>query len=128
MEKLTNAKIIEHIKTMTALELKQLVSAIEEEFGVTAAAVAVAGPAVAADAGQEEKQATSIYLKEIGAAPKVAVIKLIKEKLGKDLMSAKKLTDAVAEGPQLLKDNASPAELKDLEEAFKALGVIVEIK
>lgn len=128
MEKLTNAEIIKHIKTMSALELKELVSAIETEFGVTAAAAVVAAPTgAAADAGQEEKQASSIYLKEVGAA-KVAIIKLMKEKLGMDLMSAKKVTDAVAEKPQLLKENASPAELKDLEEAFKAAGAVVEIK
>jgi len=126
MEKLTNAEIIKHVKTMSALELKELVSAIEAEFGVTAAAV-VAAPTGTADAAQEEKQASSIYLKEVGAA-KVAVIKLMKEKLGMDLMSAKKVTDAVAEKPQLLKENASPAELKDLEEAFKAAGAVVEIK
>lgn len=128
MEKLTNAEIIKHIKTMTALELKELVSAIETEFGVTAAAAVAAAPAAGtADAGQEEKQASSIYLKEVGAA-KVAVIKLMKEKLGMDLMSAKKVTDAVAEKPQLIKENASSAELKDLEEAFKAAGAVVEIK
>lgn len=127
MEKLTNTAIIKHIKTMSALELKELVSAIEEEFGVTAAAAVAVAPAAATDAGQEEKQASSIYLKEVGAA-KVAVIKLMKEKLGLDLMSAKKVTDAVAEKPQLLKENASPAELKDLEEAFKAAGAVVEIK
>lgn len=127
MEKLTNAEIIKHIKTMSALELKELVSAIETEFGVTAAAAVVAAPTGTADAAQEEKQASSIYLKEVGAA-KVAVIKLMKEKLGMDLMSAKKVTDAVAEKPQLLKENASAAELKDLEEAFKAVGAVVEIK
>ena len=127
MEKLTNAEIIKHVKTMSALELKELVSAIEAEFGVTAAAAVVAAPTGTADAAQEEKQASSIYLKEVGAA-KVAVIKLMNEKLGMDLMSAKKVTDAVAEKPQLLKENASPAELKDLEEAFKAAGAVVEIK
>jgi len=127
MEKLTNAEIIKHVKTMSALELKELVSAIEAEFGVTAAAAVVAAPTGTADAAQEEKQASSIYLKEVGAA-KVAVIKLMKEKLGMDLMSAKKVTDAVGEKPQLLKENASPAELKDLEEAFKAAGAVVEIK
>ncbi|MBE4704436.1 50S ribosomal protein L7/L12 [Spiroplasma platyhelix] len=127
MENLTNDQIIEHIKTMTALQLKELVSAIEETFGVTAA-VAVQGPvATGASEASEAKQASAIYLKEVGAA-KVQVIKLMKEKLGMDLMSAKKMTDAVAEKPQLLKDNVSPDELKELEEEFKKLGAIVEIK
>lgn len=128
MENLTNDQIIEHIKTMTALQLKELVSAIEEAFGVTAAAVVAQGPATsAASEATEGKQASAIYLKEVGAA-KVQVIKLMKEKLGMDLMTAKKLTDAVAEKPQLLKDNLSPDELKDLEEEFKKLGAVVEIK
>lgn len=128
MEKLTNEQIIEHIKTMTALQLKELVSAIEEAFGVTAAAAVVTqGPAAGAAEASEAKQASSIYLKEVGTA-KVQVIKLIKEKLGMDLMSAKKLTDAVAEKPQLLKENASADDLKELEEEFKKIGAVVEIK
>lgn len=128
MENLTNEQIIEHIKSMTALQLKELVSAIEETFGVTAAAAVVAqGPAAGATEAGEAKQASSIYLKEVGAA-KVQVIKLMKEKLGMDLMSAKKLTDAVAEKPQLLKENVSPDELKELEEEFKKLGAVVEVK
>lgn len=127
MENLTNDQIIEQIKTMTALQLKELVSAIEEAFGVTAAAVVAQGPVAATAEATEGKQASSIYLKEVGAA-KVQVIKLMKEKLGMDLMTAKKLTDAVAEKPQLLKDNVSPDELKELEEEFKKLGAVVEIK
>lgn len=127
MENLTIDQIIEQIKTMTALQLKELVSAIEEAFGVTAATVVAQGPAAATSEASEGKQASSIYLKEVGAA-KVQVIKLMKEKLGMDLMTAKKLTDAVAEKPQLLKDNLSPDELKDLEEEFKKLGAVVEVK
>lgn len=128
MENLTNEQIIEKIKTMTALQLKELVSAIEEAFGVTAATAVVSqGPATSAAESSDAKQASSIYLKEVGAA-KVQVIKLIKEKLGMDLMSAKKLTDAVAEKPQLLKDNVSLDELKELEDEFKKLGAVVEIK
>lgn len=128
MEKLTNEQIIEHIKTMTALQLKELVSAIEEAFGVTAAAAVVTqGPASEASEASEPKQANSIYLKEVGNT-KIQVIKVIKEKLGMDLMSAKKLADAVIQKPQLLKENASADELKALEEEFKKAGAIVEIK
>lgn len=127
MENLTNEQIIEHIKTLSALQLKDLVSAIEEAFGVTAATAVVAqGPATTAET-DTAKQASSIYLKEVGAA-KVQVIKLMKEKLGMDLMSAKKMTDAVAEKPQLLKENVSSDELKELEDEFKKLGAVVEIK
>lgn len=127
MENITNDQIIEQIKLMTAIQLKELVSAIEEAFGVTAAAVVAQGPVAAATESSEAKAASSIYLKEVGPA-KVQVIKLMKEKLGMDLMSAKKLTDSVVEKPQLMKENASADELKDLEDEFKKLGAVVEVK
>ena len=83
------AKIIEEIKGMTVLELNSLVKAIEEEFGVSAAApVAVAGPAVAAAAPVEEKTEFNVVLKEVGAN-KIAVIKVVKEATGLGLVEAK---------------------------------------
>ncbi|MGL5268341.1 MAG: 50S ribosomal protein L7/L12 [Spiroplasma sp.] len=128
MEKLTNKQIIEQIKTMSSLQLKELVSSIEEVFGVAATPAVVAqGPTVGVSEVSEAKQASSIYLKEVGPT-KVKVIKLIKDKLGMDLMSAKKLTDAVTEKPQLLKENVSEDELKELEDEFKKEGAVVEIK
>ena len=127
MENLTTEKIIKHLETMTAIQLKDLVSAIEKAFDVTAAAVVSQGnPNVASEAA-EKKQASSIYLKEVGSA-KVQVIKLIKEKLNMDLMKAKKLTDECTTAPQLLKADATSDELKELEEEFKKLGAVVEIK
>ena len=87
------AKIIEEIKGMTVLELNSLVKAIEEEFGVSAAApVAVAGPAVAAAAPVEEKTEFNVVLKEVGAN-KIAVIKVVKEATGLGLVEAKNLVE-----------------------------------
>ena len=83
------AKIIEEIKGMTVLELNSLVKAIEEEFGVSAAApVAVAGPVAAAAAPVEEKTEFNVVLKEVGAN-KIAVIKVVKEATGLGLVEAK---------------------------------------
>ena len=84
------AKIIEEIKGMTVLELNSLVKAIEEEFGVSAAApVAVAGVAAAADAAPaEEKTEFNVVLKEVGAN-KIAVIKAVREITGLGLVEAK---------------------------------------
>ena len=86
------AKIIEEIKGMTVLELNSLVKAIEEEFGVSAAApVAVAGP-VAAAAPVEEKTEFNVVLKEVGAN-KIAVIKAVRELTGLGLVEAKNMVE-----------------------------------
>ena len=88
------AKIIEEIKGMTVIELNSLVKAIEEEFGVSAAApVAVAGAAVAADApAAEEKTEFNVVLKEVGAN-KIAVIKAVRELTGLGLVEAKNMVE-----------------------------------
>ncbi len=83
------AKIIEEIKGMTVVELNSLVKAIEEEFGVSAAApVAVAGPVAAEAAPVEEKTEFNVVLKEVGAN-KIAVIKAVRELTGLGLVEAK---------------------------------------
>ena len=83
------AKFIEEIKSMTVVELNELVKAIETEFGVSAAAVAVAGPAAAADApAVEEKTEFNVVLKDFGAN-KIAVIKVVRELTGLGLVEAK---------------------------------------
>lgn len=87
------AKIIEEIKGMTVLELNSLVKAIEEEFGVSAAApVAVAGAAVAEAAPAEEKTEFNVVLKEVGAN-KIAVIKAVRELTGLGLVEAKNMVE-----------------------------------
>ena len=113
------AKIIEEIKGMTVLELNSLVKAIEEEFGVSAAApVAVAGAAVAADAAPaEEKTEFNIVLKEIGAN-KIGVIKVVKEALGLGLVEAKGAVEKMG----VLKEAVAKEEADKIIEKLKEAG------
>lgn len=128
MAKLTNEEIIASLKEMTILELNDLVKAIEEEFGVTAAAPV----AVAAAPVEEETNAgpteVSVYLKEVGQQ-KIAVIKAVKEATGLSLMDAKKVVDAVApDAPALVKENIKIEEADTIKEAILAAGGVVEYK
>ena len=88
------AKFIEEIKAMTVVELNSLVKAIEEEFGVSAAAVAVAGPAAGGEAAPaaEEKTEFNVVLKEVGGN-KIAVIKAVRELTGLGLVEAKNMVE-----------------------------------
>ena len=99
------AKMIEEIKSMTVLELNDLVKAVETEFGVSAAAMAVAGPAAggAAAPAAEEKTEFDVILKAAGAN-KMAVIKLVKDLTGAGLKDAK---DMVDNAPKALKEGIS---------------------
>ena len=122
---MTNQEIIDAVKSMTVVELNELVKAIEEEFGVSAAAAVVAGPAVAADApAAEEKTEFNVVLKEVGAN-KLAVIKAYKEASGLGLMEAKA---AVEGAPATLKENAPKAEAEALKKALEEAGATVELK
>ena len=118
------AKMIEEIKTMTVLELNDLVKAIEEEFGVSAAApVAVAG-AVAADApAAEEKTEFNVVLKDIGPN-KIAIIKVVREATGLGLADAKKAVEAMG----VIKENAAKADAEALAAALKDNGATVELQ
>lgn len=123
MAKLTNEEIIASLKEMTIIELNDLVKAIEEEFGVTAAApVAVA----AAPVEEEAKGPTevSLILKSFGAS-KVPVIKAVQTITGLGLIDAKKLVDAC---PSTIKENISPVEAEEHKKALVAAGAEVEIK
>jgi large subunit ribosomal protein L7/L12 len=113
------------LEKMSVLELNTLVKAIEEKFGVSAAAVASAGPAAAgaADAG-EEKSAWSVVLADAGAQ-KIAVMKVVKEALGLGLKEAKDLVDAA---PKELKANVPTEEAKKLKTDLEAAGAKVELK
>ncbi len=113
------AKIIEEIKGMNVLELNSLVKAIEEEFGVSAAApVAVAGAAVAAEAAPaEEKTEFNIVLKEIGAN-KIGVIKVVKEALGLGLVEAKGAVEKMG----VLKEAVAKEEADKIIEKLKEAG------
>ena len=118
-------QFIADIKAMTVLELADLVKALEEEFGVSAAAtaVAVAGPAAAAEE-VEEKTEFDVVLKSFGAE-KIKVIKAAREQLGLGLKEAKDLVDGA---PSTLKEGVSKEEAEKLAEAFKAVGAEIEIK
>ncbi len=122
---MTTQEIIEEIKTKTVVELNELVKALEEEFGVSAAAAVVAGPAAAEDAPKaEEKTEFTVVLKEIGAN-KMAVIKAVKEATGLGLMEAKAMVDGA---PSTVKENVPTEEAKALEKALTEAGATVELK
>ncbi|HOE56041.1 MAG TPA: 50S ribosomal protein L7/L12 [Bacillota bacterium] len=119
-------KFIEEIKSMTVLELAELVKAIEEEFGVTAAApVAVAGPAAGpAAAPAEEQTEFNVILAEIGPE-KIKVIKTVREITGLGLKEAKDLVDGA---PKPIKESVSKQEADEIVEKFKDTGAKIEVK
>lgn len=117
-------KFVEEVKTFSVLELAELVKAIEEEFGVSAAApvmVAAAGPAVAE---AEEKSEFDVILVEAGAG-KMAVIKLVKEVTGLGLKEAK---DVVDNAPKPIKEGISKADAEELKKKLEEAGAKVELK
>ncbi len=121
-EKIT--KFIEDIKALTVLELNELVKAIEEEFGVSAAApVMVAGAAAAAPA-EEEKTEFDVILADAGAS-KMGVIKLVKDITGLGLKDAKTLVD---EAPKPIKEGVSKADAEDIKKKLEEAGAKIEIK
>ncbi len=109
----------------SVLELNDLVKAIEEKFGVSAAAVAVAGPAAGASAeAAEEKNEFTVMLASSGEQ-KIAVMKIVKEALGLGLKEAKDLVDAA---PSKLKDGMKKAEAEELKKKIEEVGGKVELK
>ena len=128
MAKLTNEEIIASLKEMSILELNDLVKAIEEEFGVTAAApvAVVAGPAEEAPAAGPTE--VTVLLKEVGQQ-KIAVIKAVKEATGLSLMEAKAIVDATTpDNPGTIKENVKIEEADTIKEAIVAAGGVVEYK
>ena len=125
MAKLTKEEIISSLKAMTVLELNELVKAVEEEFGVTAAApVAVAAAAPAEEEAAKGPSEVSLFLKAAGAQ-KVQVIKAVQAITGLGLMDAKKLVDAA---PSAIKEHISPVEAEEHKKALEAAGAEVEVK
>lgn len=117
-------KIVEEIENMTVLELNELVKVFEKKFGVSAAAVAVAGPAAgAADAG-EAKTDFEVVLADAGAQ-KIAVIKAVKEVLGLGLKEAKDLVDGA---PASLKSGMKKEDAEALKKKLEEAGAKVELK
>ena len=124
-EKVTN--LVEEVKTLTVLELSELVKALEEEFGVSAAApvAMMAGPAAgAAPAAEEEKTEFTPTLTEVGGN-KIAVIKVVREVTGLGLKEAKELVDGA---PKAIKENVSKEEAESIKEKVEAAGAKVELK
>lgn len=122
MAKLETAAVIESLKEMTILELNELIKAIEEEFGVSAAApVAAAAAEEAVAAGPTE---VSVILKEVGPS-KVQVIKAVRELTGLGLVEAKGLVDSA---PSAVKEAVSPEVAEEVKAKLEEAGAVVEIK
>ena len=120
---MSKEEMIEEIKKMTVVELADLVKAIEEEFGVSAAAVA-APAAGAAGAAAEEKTSFNVVLKDAGAN-KIQVIKVVRDATGLGLKEAKDLVDGA---PKTVKENVSKEEAEDLKAKFTEVGAVVELQ
>ena len=119
--------IVEEIEKLTIVEVSELVKALEDKFGVSAAApvaVAAAPVAGAAAPAAEEKTEFTVFLKEAGAN-KIAVIKAVREITGLGLSEAKAVVDGA---PKAVKENVPTAEAKEMEAKLKEAGATVELK
>ena len=118
-------KVMEEVKALTVLELNELVKALEEEFGVTAAApVAAAGAAVAGGAATVEQTEFTVVLKEVGAN-KMNVIKVVKDLTGLGLKEAKEIVDGA---PKNVKENVAKEEAEAMKAKLTEAGATVELK
>lgn len=120
-------KLIEDVKALTVIELSELVKALEEEFGVSAAAPVAVAAAPAADAAApaaEEKTDFDVVLAEIGAN-KIAVIKVVREITGLGLKEAKELVDSA---PKPVKEGVSKDEAEDIKKKLEEAGAKIELK
>ena len=123
MAKLTHEDILAYLEEATILELNDLVSAIEEKFGVVAAA-AVAAPAAGAAEEATGPTEVTVTLTDVGGT-KVAVIKAVREITGLGLVDAKKLVDGA---PAAIKENISPEEAEEIKKKLMDAGASVEVK
>ena len=122
---MTREDIIQAIKEMTVLELNELVTACEEEFGVSAAApVAVAGAVAGGAAAAEEKTEFDVVLANAGAN-KIKVIKVVRELTGLGLKEAKEIVDGA---PKTLKEGVSKEEAEDMKAKLAEVGAEIEVK
>ena len=119
-------KLVEEVKELTVLELSELVKALEEEFGDSAAApvAMMAGPAAAAEAVVEEQTEFDVVLAEVGAN-KIAVIKVVREVAGLGLKEAKEVVD---NAPKAVKEKVSKEEAESIKAKLEEAGAKVEIK
>ena len=125
MAALTNDQILDAIASMTVLEASELVKAMEEKFGVTAAVAVAAAPGAAAGAAAEEEQTEfNVSLESVDAAKKIAVIKAVREVTGLGLKEAKDLVDGA---PKVLKEGVSKEDAAKIKETIEAAGGTVKI-
>jgi large subunit ribosomal protein L7/L12 len=126
----TKDEMLEAIDKMTVLELHELVEALKDKYGVTAAApmMAFAGPMPTGDAGgaaaEDEKATYDVIIAEVGQQ-KIALIKAVKEALGIGLKEAKELVDAA---PKAVKTGVSDEEAAKLKDSLEAAGAVIEVK
>ena len=120
------SELIKQIESMSVLELSELVKALEEKFGVSAASFAVAPAATAAPSAEEvqEKDSFNVILKESGAN-KIQVIKAVREVTGLGLKESKDLVD---KAPQTVKESLKKADAEDLKKKLEEAGAVVELK
>jgi large subunit ribosomal protein L7/L12 len=116
--------IVSKIEEMSVLDLHELVKVLEEKFGVSAAAVAVAGPAAGAGEAQEEKSSFNVELTSAGDQ-KIAVMKVVKEVLSLGLKEAKDIVDGA---PAMLKEGLKKEEAEDLKKKIEEVGGKVTLK
>ncbi|MGI5058491.1 50S ribosomal protein L7/L12 [Treponema pectinovorum] len=119
MAAITKDEILEAIANMTVLEASELVKAMEEKFGVTAAVAVAAAPGAAGGAAEEEQTEFTVTLDSFDAAKKIAVIKAVKEALGLGLGEAKTLVESA---PKALKEGVSKAEADELIKKMEEAG------
>ena len=124
MSKINIEEFIETLKGLTVLELKDLVNALEEAFGVSAAPVAVAAPAAGGGAAVEEKSSFDVFLTEVGAS-KMGVIKAVKTLTGLGLKEAKELVDSA---PKEIKKGVNKEEAEKIKAELEEAGAKVELK
>jgi large subunit ribosomal protein L7/L12 len=124
MAKLTAKDFIESLKDMTILEVKELVDAMKEEFGVDPSAVAVAAGPAAGGGADEGPSTVSVILENAGQA-KVGVIKVVKELTGLGLKEAKDLVDGA---PKPVKENIKPEEAEEIKAKLEEAGATVSVK
>jgi len=128
MAAISKDQILEAIAGMTVLEVSELVKAMEEKFGVSAAApvaIAAAGPAAAGPAAVEEKTEFTVILKSFDDTKKIPVIKEVRGITGLGLKEAKDLVEA---GNKTLKENVSKEEAAKIKQQLEAAGAVVEIQ
>ena len=125
---MTKDELVNAIAELTVLELSELVKAIEEKFGVKAAAPAVAvaaAPAAAGAAAAEEKDEFNVVLTAVDAAKKIGVIKVVREITGLGLKEAKELVEGA---PKAVKENVAKAEAEEMKKKITEAGGTVELK